>query len=122
MAMPKILVIEDETDFRRLYRRDLETEGYSVVTAQSRATGLDIMDDVSPDLVLFDVDQPNMDALDAMKQLMGHCPRVPVVLVLPQPFREDSFICSAADAYVARSLDTKPLRAKIRQLFAPEAV
>jgi len=120
--MPKILVIEDETTYRRLYRRDLETDGYAVVTARNPATGLDIMDLESPDMVLFDAQHPDLEALDVMRQLMDHCPRVPVVMVLAdEPDEAGAFIRSAADACVMRSADTKRLRATIRHLFAPEA-
>jgi CheY-like chemotaxis protein len=120
--MPKILLIEDEKDFRRLYRKDLETEGYSVVTARSQTAGLDILDEVSPDMVLYDIDEVDMESFLAMRQFQGHCPRVPVVLVLDESESEDSPICSAADAYVRRSRNTRPLRTTIRQMFSPEIV
>jgi len=119
--MPKILLLEDEKSFGRLYRRDLEGDGYSVVLAASDA-GQGLLDEVSPDLVLYDVQEPAPDALDSLRRMLDHCPRVPVMLVVEQAMPADSLLCSTADAYVNRSRDTKPLRAQIRRLFAPEAV
>ena len=120
--MTKILVIEDESEFRRIYRESLETDGYAVVTERTHLAGLDAMERHSPDMVLYDVGEENMDALDAMQRMQDHCPRIPVVLVVRRQAARRSFLRSAADAYVTRSSDTKPLRNKIRQLFAPEGI
>lgn len=118
--MPKILLIEDETNLLRVYRRDLEGDGYSVVTATSRDTFPELLDSVSPDMVLYDAPRSEPDALESLRAMLDHCPRVPVLLVLEQGVAANSPLRATADAVVARSPDTRRLRAQVRGLFAPD--
>lgn len=51
----KILVIDDDSDFRLATRKILESGGYEVVEAKSGQEGFDLAKSTSPDLVLIDI-------------------------------------------------------------------
>ena len=51
----KILVIDDDDDFRLSTRKILESDGYDVVEAKSGKEGFDMAESISPDLVLIDI-------------------------------------------------------------------
>ena len=51
----KILVIDDDDDFRLATRKILESDGYDVVEANSGKEGFDMAESISPDLVLIDI-------------------------------------------------------------------
>lgn len=51
----KILVIDDDNDFRLATRKILESDGYDVVEAKSGKEGFEMAESISPDLVLIDI-------------------------------------------------------------------
>lgn len=67
---PKILIIDDQADIRRLVRWALEDSPYQIYEAASGALGLQLAQTVRPDLILLDVMMPGgMDGLDVCKSL-----------------------------------------------------
>lgn len=115
--MSKILLVEDEKNLRTLYQRDLEAEGYSVVTAGNAAEGLEALESEVPDLVVLDIRMPGMDGLEAMGRILDRHPRIPVVLNSAYSSYKDNFLSWAADAYVIKSSETAELRSKIREVL-----
>ena len=68
--MPKkILIIEDNTDTRDLIHLHLTTEGFSVVVAADGREGLYMADAEHPDLIITDIDMPNLDGIELVKHL-----------------------------------------------------
>jgi DNA-binding response OmpR family regulator len=117
MTTSKILVVEDEKSLRMLYKQDLEHDGYTVITAEDALAGLRALETEAPDLVVLDIRMPGVDGLDCMGRMLGHNPRVPIVLNTAYSSYEDNFLSWAADAYVIKSSDTGELRAKIREVL-----
>lgn len=119
--MPKILVIDDETNLRLLYRQDFERDGFDVVTAATANDGLEMVQKEKPDLVVMDIRLPGMDGLEAMSRLLNQSPRIPVVLNSAYSSYKDSFMSWAADAYIVKSADTGELRTRVRELLTGRA-
>jgi two-component system KDP operon response regulator KdpE len=118
----KILIIEEKADLRQLYQHDLQLDGYEVVTTGSAKRGLNLLEAASPDLVIVDVHTHDMHGAEAMGRLMGRCPRIPVLLNSAFTSFEDQLLLGMADAYIDKSPDTRPLRTKVREMLAPEAI
>src|SRR5258706_11604403 len=69
-AMPKkILIIEDNVDTRDLIHLHLTTEGFTVVVAADGREGLYMADAEHPDLIITDIDMPNLDGIELVKRL-----------------------------------------------------
>lgn len=51
----KILIVDDDKDFRRATRKILESDGYRVIEAENSVEGLDKAESESPDLIIIDV-------------------------------------------------------------------
>ena len=66
-----ILSIEDASSFRQLMRVALEFEGFSVVEAQSGASGLALAFSMKPDLILLDVKLPDTNGLTLCKTILA---------------------------------------------------
>jgi len=115
--MSKILVVEDEKSLRLLYKKDLEQDGHSVVTAATAGEGLKALETEAPDLVVLDIRMPGMDGLDCMGRILDRNPRIPVVLNTAYSSYKENFLSWAADAYVIKSSDTGELRAKVREVL-----
>ena len=120
--MLKILVIEEEARIRELLRHDLELDGYRVLTTASSQEGLELMELKSPDLVIVDELNREMDSMETVSKLLSHCPRIPVVLTSEPSVSTSSPVRQAADAWVPWSPDTAKLRYQVRQFLMPDFV
>jgi DNA-binding response OmpR family regulator len=68
--MPKkILIIEDNVDTRDLIHLHLTTEGFAVVVAADGREGLYMAEAERPDLIITDIDMPNLDGIELVKRL-----------------------------------------------------
>jgi CheY-like chemotaxis protein len=68
--MPKkILVVEDNLDTRELFHLYLTTEGFTVVTACDGREGLYMAQAERPDLIITDMNMPNLNGIELVKQL-----------------------------------------------------
>jgi two-component system chemotaxis response regulator CheY len=78
--MKTILIVDDDADLRTMMRRVLEGEGYRVREAEDGFVGIDLIDELEPDLVLLDVSMPLMSGSDVLASLArrkgGRVPKV----------------------------------------------
>lgn len=79
----KVLVVDDSAELRALHARHLEAPGLKVYTAGHGARLLHLLRGTVPDVVVVDVDAPEMSGLSFCRQLRDHEPtrHVPVVAV-----------------------------------------
>jgi len=78
----KILVIEDDEDFRYILLKVLTNAGYRTVSAPSGEEGLSAYGKESPDLVVLDVQLPDMMGTDICRKIrsQGPKPQTPILL------------------------------------------
>lgn len=67
--LPLILIIDDEKDFRDIAEAKLVSKGFSVKTAESSATGVELAKKLKPDVILMDVQMPNKDGIQTTIEL-----------------------------------------------------
>ena len=77
MGAEKLLVVDDERDIRRLLGDLLGLQGYQVYTAASGKEALEKLA-VQPDLILLDINMPDMDGMEVCRRIRDHvtCPIV----------------------------------------------
>src|SRR5262249_33768134 len=82
MAKIRILVVDDAVVFRRLISDELGRDpGLEVVgTAANGRIALAKMSQLNPDLVILDIEMPDMDGLETLKELRKTYPRLPVIM------------------------------------------
>lgn len=69
MKKSKVLVVDDESDFREIASFLLEKLDYQVVTAKDGSEALAAFSESRPDLVILDGHLPDMDGLDVCRRL-----------------------------------------------------
>jgi len=115
--MATILVIEDNSSLCKLYKMNLEQDGYDVVIAQDMMQSLWAFGTYHPDVVVLGIRMPTMDGLRAMQRILGHDRNVRLVINSGSASYSNNFLNWAADAYLLKSSDTSELRSTIRNLL-----
>jgi len=83
MSKKKILVVDDEPQFRLLVQKRLQANGYDVVQAVDGADGLEKARTEKPDLILLDIMMPHMNGVEVLKVLKSEDTTrdIPVVML-----------------------------------------
>ncbi len=104
-----ILYVEDNPDNRILIRRVLEAEGYAVIEAPNAAAALGLLENRQPDLILMDINMPDMDgyALTARIRALPAHTRVPIIAVTANVMRGDreKSLEAGCDGYIQKPID-----------------
>ena len=113
----KILLVEDEESLRLLYKEELESDGYEVLTAPNGKEALRQLEKGKPDLIILDIVMPVMDGMEALEQIMGRERTIPIIIHTSYPGYREDFMSWAADAYVSKSSDLGELKRKVKELL-----
>jgi diguanylate cyclase (GGDEF)-like protein len=116
--MPTVLVIDDSPEVLAVVAARLRPEGYRVITAADWESGMDLAFVQSPDLILLDVNMPDVSGLDVCRRLKAD-PRtgdIPVIFLTASDdvsVKVHSFDLGATD-YVTKPFHPAELRARVR--------
>ncbi|MEW5939158.1 MAG: response regulator [Chloroflexota bacterium] len=117
-----ILYVEDNQDNRLLIRRVLNSEGYDVTEADSAANALEAIKSVHPDLILMDINMPDMDgyALTARIRKAPGFATVPIIAVTANVMRGDreKSLEAGCDGYIQKPIDIDILAQQIERFIA----
>jgi putative two-component system response regulator len=80
LAMPAVLVVDDETGIREVIARWLASGGYAVSTAASASEALDRVHDTPPAVALCDIRMPGQDGLWLAQQIRHDAPETAVIM------------------------------------------
>jgi DNA-binding response OmpR family regulator len=116
--MPKILIIEDETELTRVLRSYLEKAGMSVVSAARGDTGLSLWEHERPDLVLLDLNLPGLDGLDVAREIRRKTD-TPIIMVTARVEETDRLIGLeiGADDYILKPYSPREVVARVRAVL-----
>jgi DNA-binding NarL/FixJ family response regulator len=102
----RVLLVDDHPSFRRCARALLKAEGFEVVAeAVDGASALALAEQVSPELVLLDIQLPDIDGFEVAHRLLARDPEIAIVLVSGRERAEygSSIEQSGALGFVAKS-------------------
>lgn len=117
IAKKKILVVDDETNIRLLYKEELEDEGYDVILAQNAEEALAKLEEDAPDLVTVDIKMPGMNGIDFLNKVKEKRKDLPVILCSAYGSFKQDFRVWASDAYVVKSADLQELKTTIKEIL-----
>jgi diguanylate cyclase (GGDEF)-like protein/PAS domain S-box-containing protein len=113
-----LVVVDDNELNRDLLARRLGREGYSVLTASNGSSALEILANRPADLVLLDVDMPEMDGFEVLRQLRQthSAAELPVIMVTAMSTSDNVVraLGMGASDYVTKPLDYPVALARIR--------
>jgi two-component system, cell cycle response regulator DivK len=119
-----VLYVEDNFDNRLLVRRVLQAEGYRFLEAGSAIDGLKIALRERPDIILVDINMPEVDGLTLTSVLKtdGRLRGVPVVAITANVMRGDRerTLSAGCDGYIQKPIDIDILPHQVARFLQPQ--
>jgi two-component system, OmpR family, KDP operon response regulator KdpE len=115
MEAQRILVVDDEPQITRVLRRSLSAHRYDVRTAADGESGLDTFRDFHPDLVITDLQMPELDGLELCREIRK-ISKIPIIVlsVKGEERTKVAALDAGADDYVTKPFGMDELLARVR--------
>jgi CheY-like chemotaxis protein len=119
--MPKILMIEDNEQNRDALSRRLQRHGYDVIMAVDGLQGVEMAQDELPDLILMDLNLPDVDGWEATR-ILKEAPEtraIPIMAMTAHAIAGDQerALQAGCDDYHAKPVDFQRLLTQIEALL-----
>jgi two-component system, cell cycle response regulator DivK len=123
MTRGRILYVEDNLENRILVKRVLESEGYTVIEAENGKTGISKAETVDPDLILMDINLPDIDGYDCTIHLrkVDKLNKVPIIALTANVMEGDrqKALDAGLDGYIPKPIDIDLLTVQIAEFMRP---
>ena len=119
-----ILVVDDETNLRKVLSATLKREGYDVVQAADGEEGLALFDRGGIDVVVSDLVMPKVGGFEVLRHVLDRAPDVPVILITAHGTVDSavSAIKTGAFDYVTKPFEQSELRHVIAKAVRTRAL
>jgi two-component system, OmpR family, KDP operon response regulator KdpE len=114
MSGEKILIIDDELQFRRAMRAALRLRGFTVDEAETAEVALEKIRTDRPDLILLDMNLPGLNGLECCREIRAGL-EIPIIMlsVRGEPKDKIQALNSGADDYVTKPFNLEELIARL---------
>ncbi len=112
----KLLVVDDDFNIQRLYKEELEEEGYEVTIASTGKEALEIFERENFDVITLDILMPDIDGISLLRKMKEKRPNIPIIMSTAYDYRDD-FAVWASEAYIVKSSDLSELKNTIKKLI-----
>lgn len=118
MSGARVLVVEDEDSIRRVLRIALASQGHSVREAANGRDALAAIADEGADLLLIDLNLPDLDGIEVLRRVRAGS-RVPVIVLSVRASERDKvrLLDAGANDYVTKPFGIDELLARVRNVL-----
>ena len=120
--MSTILIVEDNEKNMKLVRDILRHQGHATLEAVNGLDGVRLAEEEHPDLVLMDIQLPDIDGIEALRRirLERALDALPVIAVSASVMPDDQqkIVTSGFDAFVIKPINLKQFLATVQRLLA----
>lgn len=117
----KILYIEDNPENRLLVRRILQADGFTVLEAKNATQALQLLKEEIPDLILMDINMPDIDGFTLTTQLKNTpgTNNVPIVALTANVMKGDRerSLEAGCDGYIQKPIDVDNLPGQVNSFL-----
>ncbi|MEZ4709873.1 MAG: response regulator transcription factor [Caldilineaceae bacterium] len=119
MLNQRILIVEDEPAVARGLQYGLQSEGFDVLLAHSGESGLALVEQQTPHLIVLDIRLPDISGFDLCRRLRGAGKRQPIIMLTARDEEMDKVLGLelGADDYVVKPHSLRELTSRIRALL-----
>jgi two-component system, OmpR family, response regulator VicR len=126
MASVRVVCIEDEPEMIDLVRLILGREGFEVIGAPGGIEGLNIIEDLQPDLVLLDLMMPDMDGWEVYQRMKSNSntSHIPVIVVTARAQSIDKVLglhIAKVDDYITKPFGPAELLNSVAKVLSEKA-
>jgi two-component system cell cycle response regulator DivK len=119
MAGEQVLVVEDNDKNMKLFRDVLVASGYRTLEATTGGEAVKLAAEHAPDLVLMDIELPDIDGLETLSRLRAdeRTASIPVLALTAQAMHGDRerFLAAGFDDYISKPVNVLELVDTVRQ-------
>jgi CheY-like chemotaxis protein len=116
--MARLLVLEDDVDFRNALRKMLEKAGYAVDVAANGRQGVEFFKDTPPDLVITDMQMPSQGGVKTIDIIRGVAPEVPIIAMSGSTKGElEAAMVNGANMRLSKPFDLDDLLSAVSMLL-----
>ncbi len=114
--MPKVLVVDDETEIRQMLLKYLKREGICGIECENGAEALAYLKENAVDLVILDIMMAGMDGFEVLKQIRQRMGEIPVILLSARQEEYDKVLGLGlgADDYVTKPFSPGEMMARVK--------
>jgi len=115
----RILVVDDSPDTLEVLQRNLESQGYHVMTALGAVEAIKILESVSVDLVITDLKMPEVNGLSLVRHIHENYKTIEVMMITGYPSIEGAVeaVKTGAEEYLAKPFTDEELFASVRRVL-----
>ncbi len=109
----KLLIVDDDKDICKMLKDYFELLGYLVYTVSTGMEALEQMA-VSPDLMLLDINMPEMDGIEVCKRIRSHV-NIPIIFLTAKVEEQDKIngLMAGGDDYIIKPFSLDELSARV---------
>lgn len=119
--LTKILTVDDSVSIRAMVGLTLKSAGYEVIEASDGLDAINKLKDISVDLVITDVNMPNMDGIELVKQIRSHPDHkfVPILLLTTedQADKKNEGKLAGATGWIVKPFKPEQLVAVVKKVI-----
>ena len=117
-GLARVLVIDDDDSSLELSKRILSRHGYSILTANSGATGIELAIEQHPDIIVLDVIMPEMDGWQVLEKLRQLPSTADIPIIMQSMLSERELgLAMGADDYLTKPVDNSELPYAVNKLL-----
>ena len=122
-----ILYIEDNPDNSLLVQRALEARGYQYLWAPNGLKGIELVETNNPDVVLLDINLPDIDGYEVARRLRksskSELAYLPIIAVTANALKGDAerALDAGCDVYMSKPINIRELWARI-EAYVPSPI
>ncbi|MDW8102505.1 MAG: response regulator [Anaerolineae bacterium] len=118
MEKGRLLIVEDDRDLAEMLKINFSEQGFEVEIAYKGKEGIELTRKKNPNLIILDINLPDIDGYEVCKQLRSHLrtSHIPIIFLTVRDERSDKLagLELGADDYIIKPFDLDELRLKVR--------
>jgi len=115
-------MVDDDVNLAGLVSRVLKEEGFTVMTAPNGQAGQKLLVNIRPDLIILDVNMPEMNGLEFYKEIMDYQGKAkfPVLMLTSRVLLEKTFRDIEAAGFMAKPFKVQDLVTEVKRIVSAD--